>query len=413
MRRALWFLALAICVGCVGYFVKGYLFPTKKAPPVVVVAPVVRNDSCEKTQAPLTAITWNVALAPGMNILYKPRIPAVVQAVKTQKFDVMCIQESWLAEDKKAIIAASGLPPENVFTHDTSGLAEDEADTCTDSNLELLLACAKASCGNRPPEDDTICALEECGTPLKLIYASNKRCMNCLAAMAGRPASDIISTCSNGSASRVFHGQNGLILLSRWPLHDKEIIELPSSNANRPALIARVNVPGMSEPIEVACTHLSSPQRVPPFHSGAATWEIEQQMQQRVVVDRLAERAKGRPSLFLGDMNYCAKDGDTIRGYSESACADAKTFGFNDPAAEAQPPFCSVCGDNTVRGSPGDVGLLFDHVLYRDPEGGATLEPICTDRLQDQLVTVTDHRGQQVRTNISDHYAVRVKFGFK
>ncbi len=374
---------------------------------------VVRASTCEKTQAPLTAVTWNVALAPGMNPLYRPRIAPVVEAVRGLKYDILCVQEAWLEKDKRAIIAASGLPPDNVFVHDTAGLGEDEADTCNSSALDLVLACAKASCLGEAGEDTSLCAMQSCDSELKILYARDRRCLNCLAAKVGNGASEISDACSNGSASRIYGGNNGVMLLSRWPLHDREVAFIPSSNANRVALFARIHVPGLSQPLEVACSHLSSPQPIAPTHTGLPSWEDEQRAQIKAVVGPLEARAQGRPQLFLGDMNFGAGDNVRLRSYMARSADDARGAGFRDPAAEADPPFCSVCGDNTLRGAQGDMGMLFDHVLYRDPAGGAELQPVCADRLLDRQVRVIDAHGRAVYTHLSDHFAVRVKFSVK
>jgi hypothetical protein len=115
----------------------------------------------------------------------------------------------------------------------------------------------------------------------------------------------------------------------------------------------------------------------------------------------------------MGDMNFGSGDNVQLRSYMARSIDDVRGAGFRDPAADTNPPFCSVCGDNTLRGARDDLGMLFDHVLYRDPSGGAELLPICADRLQAQRVRVADYHGQPTVTNLSDHYAVRVKFGVK
>jgi endonuclease/exonuclease/phosphatase family metal-dependent hydrolase len=385
----------------------------RKAAPAPPLPKEVVGDTCETTQAPLTAITWNVAMAPGMNPLYRPRQALLADAIRSTPFDLLCVQEAWLAEDKRVIAEASGLPERNVFSIDTTGLAEDEEDGCDTSEIEGVLDCAKKECANGPPEDTTLCALGQCKMALGLLFLHDRHCMNCLAAMVGRSADDITKVCAEGSASRIYDGQNGVMLLSRWPLYDREVVFLPSSNANRPALLARVHVPGVPEPLEVACTHISSPQSIPPSHSGYPDWLAEQRAQTHVLLDRLAQRAGTRPTLFLGDANFGAARGTEIGDYYRPAYDDVIAAGYYDPAGETDPPICSVCGDNNVRGAPGPPGFLFDHVFFRDPAGGATLLPLCADRLLDRPVAAVGFDGSPIETDLSDHYAIRVKFGFR
>lgn len=373
----------------------------------------VFGDTCAETRAPLSAITWNVAMAPGMNPLYTERRRPITDAVRRLEYDVLCIQEAWNDIDKLAIAAATELPPENVFAHETAGLGEDEADICARHDVDTLLACTASECEDVASEDTTLCAMQRCRAELKLLFTRHRRCLNCLTAQVGRSIQDIAATCTTKSASRIYGGRNGMMLLSRWPLYDRDVVFLPSSYANRLVLLARVRVPGVPEPIELACTHISSPQPIPPFHSGLATWEDEQRAQMRVVIDAALTRAQDRPAIFLADMNVGGASGRMVLDYSRAAWDDLIAAGWRDPAAEATLPFCSVCGENTVRWSPGGPGFLLDHVVFRNPTSGVMLEPLCTDRLLDNKVKARGRDAAVIATHLSDHYAVRVKFGFR
>jgi endonuclease/exonuclease/phosphatase family metal-dependent hydrolase len=367
--------------------------------------------SCESSPS-FDAFTWNVGLAPGMVRLSSPRSVPVANALKGLDAAVVCIEEAWLQEDKDRIIAALGFPPENVYVADTVGMGEFSEDACGEGDLDGLNACVKEKCAD-VGEDTTLCAMAECGTDLLSLYLRNKRCLTCIAAGVGKTVDVIGEACVGGNhASRVYGGQNGLILASRWPLRNREALMLPASGANRPVLMATMDVPGLP-PVEVACTHLSAPQRVPPMHTGYEDWEAEQKAQLALASERLAARADGgaRPVIFLGDMNFGQEHGPGVIAMSRDAWIMANALGFESPAAFVEPPMCSVCPENNLRDTH-DFGQFIDHVLLRNPAKGPRVAVCETSRHFDRPLIVMDAKGDLVTTYLSDHYAIRARLSY-
>lgn len=378
-------------------------------PPPIPPPPSPPEGTCE-TSPSFNAVTWNVALAPGMNRLSTPRAAPVADALRDLDADVVCIEEAWLAADKARIVAALASRLPHAFFTDTSGTGEDPADACDTDDLGSLAECAREKCSNAG-EDSTLCAMAECGSDLLGLYLRHKQCLNCLAAGVGKPFDAIMAACTDGKhASRVYGGQNGLVLLSRFPLHDREMLMLPASGANRPVLVATMDMPGRP-PVEVACTHLSSPQRVPPMHSGYETWEDEQEAQIAIASARLASRSSGRPVVFLGDMNFGQEHGRDVVAMSRDVWLFANRLGFESPAAFVEPPMCSVCAGNNLRDT--QMNQFIDHVLLRNPAEGPRIVACETDRLFDRPVTVTDGAGNPVSTYLSDHYGIRVRLSYR
>lgn len=367
--------------------------------------------SCESAPSDIDVVTFNTGLGPGIVGLSSPRAPHVVDAVAATHFDVMCLQEVWTDGDRDAIIARLGLPPENVLFARTVGVGETGEDRCSNSDIDRLEACTAKKCAGVDDEEVTGCAMAQCHSALTGIFLGNRECLNCLAAMAGHPADITRRVCTTRGASRIYGGRNGVILVSRWPLLDREAILIPASNANRVALFARVDVPGHG-PVELACTHISSDQEIPPYHSGYDTWDEEKEAQLAIISDRLNARAAGRPQLFVGDMNFGGARGATVKDESGWVWYDAHERGFVDPAGYTVPELCSMCSGNSFVGHR-DRSELIDHALLRDPPGGLELTPTCVERLFDRPVVVTGYHGEDVTTNLSDHYGIRVKFRFR
>jgi len=385
--------------------------PRPSAPPRPPQPPGPTPASCDDVRADLTAVTWNIGLGPGMVPLSTPRAAGAAAALASTDFDVLCLQEVWTAPDQRAVLDALGLPPRNVLVFDTTDLQEDGIARCDAGRMASLVECAERECDDVPDEEQSLCALRACEPQLLRIYLTDRQCLDCLTSGVGSTVRSIAERCEAGGMSRIYGGRNGVILASRWRLYDKDVMLLPASSANRVALFARVEVPGRG-PVEIACSHISSPQRISPDRSGFDDWQDEQIAQVRLIAERMRERATdGAPQVFLGDMNAGPDLGPGIEAASSRVWDEIVRLGFGRPAADPVPPFCSVCPEDTLRG--GWPGKLIDHALTFDPPGGETLVPRCVDRLFTEPRTLVGHRGEPVVSSLSDHYGVRFKFDLR
>lgn len=391
------------------------------------------SNACSKEKAPVTqypttspivegpvleAATINWGMAPGVISLYTPRLPVLAEeAEKLQGIGLICSEELWTLESKQVYIKALG-PDMHTFYAETRGEnQQDGINVCTPSRVKETAACARKNCGNLPNEEQTICVFQECQGELYRIYLFGApKCLHCLAASVGQSIDGVIDTCVQqkdkppiAGASRAFDGQNGVVLASRWPLQNQEVLRLRASFSNRAALFATVELAG-HESIEVACAHISTETKLPPNHPDFSSWDEEMNAQIEDISARLKERAGNRPSLFLGDMNA----GPALDGWISSEAPKVwkriEELGFHSPAIYADEPFCTICEKNTLRSFPGRGNYLIDHVLLRDPAGGTQLEPILVHPFLDQLYTFRGYGIDWEESNLSDHYGVVVNF---
>lgn len=383
--------------------------------------------SCPDDEPLLETVTWNAGLAPGIVPLATPRTaPAAGMIGGWSGAGLICLQEVWLPEARALALDRLGLPEENVLWRDTGGEGEmPEVCACSRKELGPVLSCVRRRCSRVPSEDVSICGLEECRSELTKLYFGSESCLHCLIATSGKTPDEVEEICTRpGGAGPAFGGQNGVLLASRWPLRNKEVMPLPSSGVNRVALFATVELLG-HEPIEVACVHLSSETHLKPLLKEYGDWQDEMAAQFELVSARLAERAGTRPQILMGDMNA----GPAREGYgrftwpnpghrgveiepaAERVWGRIARAGFRSAAAEARPAFCSTCADNTLRDSRRNY--LIDHVLVRDPPGGTALEPVCAHPVATGTTLVTDELGAAHRTSLSDHYGVVVKYRLK
>lgn len=378
---------------------------------------------CPPADGPLLeTVTFNAGLAPGIVPYATPRTPAVAEAVgKLRGVGLICLQEVWEPAARDAIIGKLDLPEENVFHADTFGEGETHGlHRCAPGLIEPLLRCTERRCKDYSDEDKSICAKRKCFMQLAQIYFTDKSCIQCLLSSVGHSTDEVRRMCtSEGGQCRTYHGSNGMLLASRWPLKNREVIRLPSSGVNRVALLATVDVPGMGE-IEVGCTHLSSETLMDPIIPGFDEWSDEMVAQFDLAERRLKERAGERPQLFLGDFNAGpGRDGygmhwpPTHRGVELGRVAPRVwrrilRSGFHSPASRVKPTFCTTCSDNLIR--LGQTNHLIDHVLVRDPKGGLDLEAVCAHPWFDQPIPAITTTGEPVSLSFSDHYGAVVKF---
>lgn len=362
--------------------------------------PSVRSD--------IKVVTFNAGLAPGVVRLSKQRTAVVAEEIGRTDFDLLCLQEVWNEDDQTAILSALNLPPENVYRVDTRGEGETGRDVCKPDQLKDIVACTRKKCANEPPEEVSTCAATECIEEGIMLYLRGRECLNCLTATAGKSIEEVSEICtSRTGASRIYGGGNGVILASRWPLLEKGVVHLPSSGANRVALMATVDVPGKGK-VEVACSHLSAKNDVSPTNPAFSDWTEEQQAQVRLISEKLKERSGARPHLFIGDLNFCQRnDKAAIAPLMWSTWRLTADLGFVSPVEYAEPGFCSWCHDNWLTRSSDDH--LIDHVMVRNPTSGSVLEPAAAYRIFDHSVFVTDWKGRRVEAHLSDHYGVVVE----
>lgn len=370
----------------------------------------------------LETVSYNAGLAPGVVPYATPRTERVAEEIgKLRGTGLICLQEVWEPEARDLILKKLDLPPENVFHAETFGEGEmPGVHRCEENLIDPLLKCAEKKCAGYPDEDKSICVKHKCYMQLAKVYWKDENCIQCLLSMVGHSTDDVRRVCtSEKGQTRTYHGSNGTVLASRWPLKNREVIRLPSSGVNRVALLATVDVPGMGE-IEVGCTHLSSETIMDPILPEFKEWSDEMLAQFDLADRRLTERAAGKPQLFLGDFNAGpGRDGYGLhwppvhRGVEIKASASRvwghiMRRGFESPVTRAKPTFCTTCNDNDLRGHGSNH--LIDHVLLRDPKGGLDLEAACAHPWFDSPVRAVTTEGRSTTVNLSDHYGVVVKF---
>lgn len=367
-------------------------------------------ETCEETehipgaQTTLTALTYNTGLGPGLVRYTSQRSPEVIEALADEPFDVLCLQEVWLQEDSDAITKLFEDKGFHVLRADTRGRNESSADVCEPGMLDPVLECSVRECPGWSDQDISLCALKKCVDPLTDVLRQDPNCVICAATSTGKSPEEIEQTCTSSGSSRIHEGGNGVILVSKYPLSRRETLHLPASFANRVAQMARIELP--TGPVEIACTHISANQALPPLQSEASWWTEEKEMQIQLVSDRLKERGECVPQMLLGDLNT-SRDNGTLIESDRSAYDIAESEGLESPAATWSPPICSSCAENTFKSSTG-TSRLIDHIMSRT-EDVTIFNPVAIERVLDWTVEI-DEQGMLLDTSLSDHFGIRLTF---
>ena len=359
-------------------------------------------------QADLVVCTWNVALAPGINLDANRRVPHVIEYLRVlmKKCDVVVLQEVWRPVDAAMIINTLGLRKSQWHYVDTRGWNENPTDHCKDAFWQTAYSCMKQECGTLPREFQTICARRECQLSLAIQRQLYPACFTCMVAGVSHSVDAIKQQCTvAGGATKVYNGGSGVMLLTRKHFGQKSHQDLPASSANRTALKATLYGVHVG-PTEIIGVHLSSTEPLSPVHPDFDSWVDEKNNQMRLV-----HQLAGPNAIVAGDFNagpaYGHLDPESIEVWDYIT-----SLGYRSPLVDGFPPQCTACNYNLARNKR-DKETAIDHVL---------LPPALQDRLQPVFVEVLPmptleycepkkyRPCRRFTAPISDHEPVRVGF---
>jgi endonuclease/exonuclease/phosphatase family metal-dependent hydrolase len=392
----------------------------------------------------VTIETFNLALAGSFVPYEQERRQPLMQAIANAEADILCLQEVWTQADKEMIrdAATGNYPNVVIFEDDIDTALNDATDQndqvppapttvpCPDvevtpgitveEQMDAAVECVALNCNTSTPDDldgmttSTACAGEFCtGDILGLLLGDDQqnRCYSCLVTQLPtatfREIGDSCPTVVNQELA--FEGQNGVMILSRYPLKDAVDWVIPGTWNRRVILSATAELPNGSE-LDVYCNHLSpifDDITLPYFGqygdgmSGAAGWEAEQFLQAEKLIDYVKTTSGDTPAVILGDLNaghdFSAEEivaeGEPTLNLLESVFPPAYTTDYV--------PQCTFCITNPVTDpAPESVSAWIDHILLYNMTAESV---IATNRtfdedvvpVDDMMVPLSDHFGMQ------------------
>ncbi len=349
----------------------------------------------------LRVTTFNTGLLPSVVPLTDERLGPIGTAIAAHDSDVICLQEVW--RDQSAVSAAiSGAYP-NIYVPPSRQKFASHAPVCSAGDLEGLGLCVLENCLFGSFFE---CLLASCNGEMNELAAANPECAQAITAQAGRPATDILDiqdeVFSDSSPAGLFSfgGSTGLILASKFPLENVQLVEFYdiTTASNRAAILATVTRGGVRH--RIGCTHLQSNlDGLIPYTGDFGSWEEEHQAQSRRFRSSASAYAGAEPQYLAGDFN-CSIASGAVAGDFEANCREFLGAGYSDPAAALGT--CSYCSSNTLNQSnatAAGLNTLLDHVF--------TKNVIYTGESA-SIVFQTPVTAGGTRTNLSDHYGVRL-----
>ena len=344
----------------------------------------------------VTIETFNLALAGAFIPYEQQRRELLPTAIADSDADILCLQEVWTQADKELIrdAAAANFPNSVIFTDDLNTELNDATDQngnvppepmtvpCPEGSaqddMNAVIDCVAAKCNTIAPDDENgqttsiACAIDNCVALVAGLFGE-PRCYACLATQL--PTStfgQIRSTCPTVvNQVLAFEGQNGVMILSRYPLKDEANWVIPGTWNQRVIVSATAELPGGKE-LDIYCNHLT-----PKFDSlafpytgqygngetDAAGWEAEQLLQAQKLINRVETISGETPAAILGDLNTGHAFPPDIAAEAEPTLDLLETV-FVPAYTADYAPECTFCTSNPVGDAgPDDVSVWIDHIL--------------------------------------------------
>jgi endonuclease/exonuclease/phosphatase family metal-dependent hydrolase len=396
------------------------------------------SSSDEGDAVDVTIDTFNVALA-GRFIPYEAeRRQPLADAIAEVDSDIVCLQEVWTQADKELIrdMAVGNFPYSVLFETALDTPVNDDTDQmgevpptpttvpCPDTEapeggvtiadqMTTAVDCVVEFCSTDDGyTESTSCAGKNCTLdvlPLLNGDAQQQRCYACIATqLPTSKLADIGTNCTTVvDQDLAFEGQNGVMILSRYPLSNAENWVIPGTWNQRVIIRATATLPNEAT-LDMYCNHLTPifDDLTYPYtgqygndNLGAAGWESEQYLQAQKLIAFVQDRSGDSPAVILGDLNagraYPAQD------ISEEGADTLSLLEATFPAALASDyePLCTFCADNPLTDTASSVWI--DHILLNGLTSDATQSTVRT--FDDAVVPV----GGDELVPLSDHYGLR------
>lgn len=362
------------------------------------------SEDEENMVEPVSFVTYNAGLATGYVDYAPERLPLIASALAGLNADVLCLEEVWSPEQIQAIVNST----ENSFPHNfyemTTGKRKEGESSCTEEEVQPLQVCIGEYCAEEDPANIANCALEFCSDEFNSLSAD---CTSCIVANLGKEIDEIFSICVEGIGSiYTYDGHNGLLLLSKFPLSNKEHSILDSYLTRRVVLHAAIQTEAVGT-VDLFCTHLTADLSEEVSYGGTyESWATEQSAQIDTLLNYIDQKSGvDSPVVLMGDMN-CGLESANVSAKHPTNFQKFIDADMTAPYVEESGSPCTWCMENPMTGSVNDN--IIDHILTGNIPTDMGYE---SSRILDHEVTFTSGE-EEVTARLSDHYGVKVTISF-
>ncbi|MBI2519800.1 MAG: endonuclease/exonuclease/phosphatase family protein [Bdellovibrio sp.] len=359
----------------------------------------------------LELLTYNLGLANGFVDHYEERRLPLFQQIKNSNADIICLQELWSEEDRQTL--AKEMAP--VYPHQLitpiERVTSEHSPACKFSNLfgeGSIVTCMRSRCDGKKGREFTACIIADCKLPLESLKTSHPSCANALMAQVGtHPLLAMLKLLLPFGKidTYIYGGSNGLAIFSKYPIKPgaSGMVSLRDySTLSRRDLLYGVFEVEKKE-VFVGCTHLTANLTdSAPYAGKFSGWEQENLKQSEYLLTKIEQLAAGRPQAIMGDFNFSpAVPSQGIEANFEKSLLAFKAQGYFDPLSDGAKPACTFCKSNSLN-LPTDPDQLIDHIFLKKV---APKNIIGAQIVMDQKIETKN----SVKTNLSDHYGIKVK----
>jgi len=387
------------------------------------------DDSTPEPLAPVPIRAGAISLVlDGVFAPYEAeRRQAILAGIGQVEADVLCLNQVLRESDKQAVAQAAqtAFPHSAWMRTNASSVPDDPRDLqgvvpqlpttppCsvpeTVDKLDSAADCLAANCSTIPDSKEGVlrkgsCMIQKCAAssiPLLAGDAEHKRCFSCLLyTVMSETIADTQRLCKEDpTAGFAFLGENGTMVLSRYPISDTSLWVLPAT-AWRGVVLSVTVRPPSGPPLRVHCTTTTGAKSAStqPYaglygsgEEGDRAWENESLLQATQTVDRVTQTPG--PAVVLGDL-YSGKEYAKGGELPLSPLAPDAFAMFESALTEAvspdYPPTCTYCADNPLWEGSSSINAWTTHVFLH----GLGLENVTTtQRLgTDNVVKITTEK---------------------
>ena len=351
--------------------------------------------------------SFNVGLAHSFVPHAKDRLPLIIESLKKQPSDILCLQEVWTKNDREAITEALKTIYPHSFYQPIKQKYSQNSPTCQLNDLVgqgKLANCLMSECRKQKGKAFTDCVLIQCNSSLSQLKKQNRDCASGLMSLVGKNIFLGVTTLLNPfdkSGLFAYEGGTGLLLLSKTPLNQKTTLDLSSISTLTRRAALKAQISWNNKDIQLGCTHLTANlgDKVP-YMGRFKSWGEENLQQTKLLIQSFQERPL--PTLLMGDFNCSTKVPlkDIQQNFASSCSLLQRSF--QDPA-NLKLAQCTHCKNNLLYPKNSKTSsYILDHIFVR------SLEVQKSEITQNEEKTIVLKNKQKKAIHLSDHFGVKL-----
>ena len=245
--------------------------------------------------------TFNALFTGDFDQTAEIRLKPTVEAITDINADVLCLQEIFYRDDIDYFTNALNNSPKwagsDVYVEFTQEeITEIPCGVQDNTPLFTIQMCVMTNCIPIGEESLASCILANCAAE---IDSPTPECTQCLAAnIILNDFAEITKTCtSEAQGTLLFGGHNGLIMVSKQEIKNKDYIEIEDSVVEQKGALY-----GEVDGIQIACGHIAAEAPIP-YGGQHQSYQGQNAYELNTILFFLNKKENGSPQVLIGDLN--------------------------------------------------------------------------------------------------------------